>query len=61
MRRALAGGAGGGGRRAAAAGSHGALPAVPSGASLKEEGKVPPMPPVGRTIKKGSFLKTYKA
>jgi predicted secreted protein len=36
--------------RAAAAGSQGALPAVPSGVSLKEEGTVPPMPP-------GAFVK----
>ena len=36
--------------RAAAAESQGALPAVPSGASLKEEGTVPPMPP-------GAFVK----
>jgi hypothetical protein len=36
--------------RAAAAEGQGALPAVPSGASLKEEGTVPPMPP-------GAFVK----
>ena len=37
--------------RAAAAGRQGALPrAVPSGASLKEEGTVPPLPP-------GTFVK----
>jgi hypothetical protein len=36
--------------RAAAAESQGALPAVPSGASLKEEDTVPPMPP-------GAFVK----
>jgi len=37
-------------RRAAVAEGQGALPAVPSGASLKEEGTVPPMPP-------GAFVK----
>jgi len=37
-------------RRAAAAESQGTLPAVPSGARLKQEGVVPPMPP-------GSFVK----
>ena len=36
--------------RAAAAEGQGALPAVPSGASLKEEDTVPPMPP-------GAFVK----
>jgi hypothetical protein len=36
--------------RAAAAGSQGALPAVSSGASLKDEDTVPPMPP-------GTFVK----
>ena len=41
MRRAYAGGAGGGEK----VGSQGTLPAAPSGASLKEEGMVPPMPP----------------
>jgi hypothetical protein len=37
-------------RRAAAAESQGTLPAVPSGARLKQEGVVPPMPP-------GTFVK----
>ena len=36
--------------RAVAEEGQGALPAVPSGASLKEEGTVPPMPP-------GAFVK----
>ena len=38
------------GRAVLAAEGQGALPAVPSGASLKEEGTVPPMPP-------GAFVK----
>ena len=44
------------GRAAArrAAESQGALPAVPSGASLKKEGTVPPMPP-------GAFVKGESA
>ena len=40
----------------------GMTPPANRGYPAPEEGKVPPMPPVGRAIKKGSFQKkTYKA
>ena len=43
--------------RAAVAEGQGALPAVPSGASLKEEGTVPPMPP-GTFVKEEGLVPT---
>jgi hypothetical protein len=43
------------GRAVLAAEGQGALPAVPSGASLKEEGTVPPMPP-GAFVKEESVV-----